>query len=196
MVEHVENPPLASQRAYYSIDGMTAELRQGEIISGLTQYSYNPSTGDVDALPIGLSIVATQDCDLLQDFTKRRDAHVGDLNCILLFEAQELLEFKKSVPPGKDIWKKIIQNKDERYQALQAISNDIDLLKIGIPDLVVDFKRLFAISPDDFYNQINSGTTQRRCRLEMPYREHFQNRAAFYLQRVMLPEPHKVVGPG
>jgi hypothetical protein len=25
----------------------------------------------------------------------------------------------------------------------------------------------------------------------MPYREHFQTRAAFYFQRIMLPEQHK-----
>jgi hypothetical protein len=59
--------------------------------------------------------------------------------------------------------------------------------------MILDFKRCFTLPAHDIYRQINpsaGGSARRRSRLEMPYREHLQSRAAFYLQRVTLPLPH------
>jgi hypothetical protein len=46
---------------------------------------------------------------------------------------------------------------------------------------------------EDVYQQIEAGLAVRRSRLEVPYREHLQCRAAFYFQRVTLPTPHEFV---
>jgi hypothetical protein len=39
---------------------------------------------------------------------------------------------------------------------------------------------------------LSQNGAQRRCRLLVPYREHLQSRLAFYLQRVAIPEPHRL----
>jgi hypothetical protein len=58
--------------------------------------------------------------------------------------------------------------------------------------MMLDFKRCFSLPAKEIYRQtaLPDGA-KRRCRLEMPYREHLQSRAAFYLQRVTLLLPHR-----
>lgn len=179
----------AADFAYSSSNN--AEFRQGEIISGLIQYIYSPANGDLIEQAHPFVVIASQDCDLLQDFNKTKDGGDSDLNSILCYEARIASEIRTSVA-GSDIWKRVIQNNDERYHALQAPPPVADAREEGLPDLVIDFKRFFSISSEDLRFQIGSGQAFRRSCLEPPYREHFQNRAAAYLQRVGVPEPHKL----
>lgn len=167
------------------------EYRQGEIISSVTQYTYNSAEGSVDAKLHTYVIIASQDCDLLQDFNARSESKVSDLNSVLCYEAHPATDARGNIA-GSDIWKRIIQNKDERYQLLQSISTEEDCLKQGLPDLIIDFKRFFSITIDDLDRQVAAGEAIRRTSLESPYREHFQSRAAYYLQRVGLPYNHKI----
>jgi len=171
-----------------------SEFRQGEIITGVIQYQYKPDDGDVEELPHSFVIIASQDCDLLQDHERAVKGEKSQLNGVLLYEANDASVVRGTVG-GSDIWRRVVQNNNERYHALEQAPPDIDLLGIGIPDLIVDFRRLFTMTATDLLAQIRSGTAQRRCRLEMPYREQFQTRAAFYLQRVGVPTPHKIGTP-
>ena len=79
-------------------------------------------------------------------------------------------------------------DRHERFHILPSIAPDFDLLGQGLPDLVVDFQRLFGVPTEEIFRQIASeNAAMRRCRLVSPYREHFQSRAMFYLQRIALP---------
>jgi hypothetical protein len=168
---------------------MTAELRQGEIITDLGKYIVNPVTQEVAIERYDFSVIATQDCDLLQDFNRRAAGEQGSLSGVLMFPMITAFAARDGFK-GKEMKTRIFQNKDERYHLLQRVAADQDLLKTGLPPLLVDFKRFFTMSPDELFHQFRQKTAARRCRLEMPYREHLQVRAAFYFQRIMLPEPH------
>lgn len=168
-----------------------AEFRQGEIVSDLVQNIYSPASGELIEQAHPFVIIASQDCDLLQDYNRTIAGGESDLNSILCYEARVATEVRTTVA-GSDVWKRVVQNNDERYHALQAPPPVADAQEAGLPDLVVDFKRFFAISSEDLRFQIDNGQAHRRTCLQSPYREHFQNRAAAYLQRVGVPEPHKL----
>jgi hypothetical protein len=99
---------------------------------------------------------------------------------------------KNSVPPGKDIWKRIIQNKDERYQCLEAVPPAQDLTREGIPSLGCDFKRFVTIPIDEVYKRLELNPAIRRARLLTPYAEHLLHRFCNFQSRIPLPENHEV----
>ncbi|MEX2741068.1 hypothetical protein AB3480_06425 [Rhizobium mongolense] len=181
--------PAARTDIYIKI--VEQEFRQGEIISGLTQYIFDAETNEISAIQHPYVIVASQDCDLFQDYGRLESGQDSDLNCILCYEAHLATDVRGRVA-GSDIWKRVSQNNDDRYHALQSAAAEYDNLAVGIPDMVIDFKKFFAITNLDLSSQIKKGEANRRTRLKEPYREHFQSRAAFYLQRVALPEPHRL----
>lgn len=186
--------PTRDQAPIYTTGEVGRELRQCEIISDVVQYVYRPAEGAADAIRHPLVIVMSQDCDLLWDYESQSqpDKH-PNLNGILLYELHPAAEYRGRVP-GSDVWRRVLQNKDDRYHFLEAVPPAKDLLGQGFPEMVIDFKRYFTAPPDEIYRQCaltDASGARRRCRLEMPYREHLQSRAAFYLQRVMLPLGHK-----
>jgi hypothetical protein len=165
-----------------------------EILSGVMQHrksfeSLHAAEPELDTILHPLCIVISQDCDLEQDFRARQDGKVASLPSVLLCEASSATELKGNVPAGKDIWKRIIQNKDERYQFLQAVAAVQDAMNEGLPELGIDFRRYFSVPTDELYEQFNLGT-RRRCRLVSPYKEHFMNRFAHFVARVGLPSDH------
>lgn len=167
------------------------EVRQSEIISGLFEYSFEPETKLVSADQHQFAVLASQDCDLLRDYEQRiKGGQQSPLNGILLFIARPAADLQTMVQ-GSDIRRRIRSNNDERHHCFQACLPDVDLSGEGFPSLVVDFRRFFSLSATSLYWQLSNGAT-RRCMLSVPYREHFQSRAAFYLSRVALPQPHVV----
>jgi hypothetical protein len=174
----------------YASGELSAELRQGEIITAIGKYVVNPSTKDVSVERYDYAIIATQDCDLLQDYNLRSEQKDSPLSGVLLFPMDAALSVRERFK-GSEARTRVFQNKDERYHMFERVGSDFDLQGVGLPPLLVDFKRFFTITPTEIFYQIEGGTATRRCRLEMPYREHFQTRAAFYFQRIMLPEQHK-----
>ena len=185
IVEQITELPI-----YTSLE-LARELRQAEILSDIKQHVV--TLGDdglgIDETLIPFAVIVTQDCDLVQEFDRRQQGQPSDLNSIMLFQAFEAEGFRAQIK-GADIWKRIRQNKDERYQALEKVEPDADLRRSGLPALIIDFKRSFSMTPVALYEQISSMSVRRRTRLEMPYREHLQARAAFFMQRVMLPRQH------
>ena len=186
--------PQAQRAPIYTRDSLAAELRQSEIISGLIQALWNPSTEEVEFREHPYAVVLTQDCDLLWDYEKRQKDGAGSLDSVLLYTADPAHEVRARTE-GRDIWKRIIQNNDERYHLLEFVGPEVDICGEGIGGLILDFKSFFTLPPEDIYRQIESQTARRRCRLEMPYREHLQCRAAYYFQRVTLPTPHQYKVP-
>ena len=57
---------------YFTMAELANELRQGEIISGLAQYFYDPKNSEVERIVHPFSVILSQDCDLLRDFESRK----------------------------------------------------------------------------------------------------------------------------
>jgi hypothetical protein len=190
---------LAPQR--YTPTEAGTPLRQSEILTGLIQRRQTlesiRSGSDPAIAPIlhRYAIIMSQDCDLEQDFNIRsRPGASGDndpaasavLPNVLLCEMVPLEQLLKTAPPGKDMKKMIMQNKNERYHVLEAIPATEDQSGEPLPSLGIDFKRYFTIPTDEVYAQINAGA-RRRCALTSPYLEHTCNRFSHFLGRVALP---------
>jgi hypothetical protein len=178
----------ASVSPFYTKTEMDRELRQGEVICNLTQYLYNPEQNSVETIPHPYAVVVNQDCDLLQDYNARNGGKGTEINSVLLYIA-EPTESKRAQIDG-DIWRRVLSNSNDRYHLLSKSPASCDLSDAELPSLIIDFKGFFTLPPDEVYRQCAAGEATRRTRLEMPYREHLQCRAAFYFQRVMLPEQH------
>ena len=88
-----------------------------------------------------------------------------------------------------ETWKRIEQNKEERFQFLQKIPPEADRLKEGLPEMAIDFKRYFTIPTEEVYLRFRL-EAQRRCRLASPYLEHLALRFGYYQMRVGLPADH------
>ena len=113
---------------------------------------------------------------------------------MLLYEARPATELLTFFPEAKEraTRKRIEGNKRRRFHYLRAIPPEWDAEGVGIPDLIIDFRRLFAIQPSELLRQCLDEGATRRARLSDLYREHLQCRVAFYLQRVALPEQHSI----
>lgn len=194
-------------------------LHQGEILTELVRVrqsldSIGTKDIGVDEVTHPYLIVMTQDCDLAQDadardvqakaannqsllndpeFKRKLDnAPKLRIENVLFCEAMSTSDMKNSVPPGKDIWKRIIQNKDERYQCLEAVPPAQDLVGQGMPSLGCDFKRFVTIPIDEVYRRLELNPTLRRARLLTPYAEHLLHRFCNFQSRIPLPENHEV----
>ena len=180
-------------------DGTPHKLRQGQILTNLKQTLIDITTIGLDDWKFKeqshpVAILLTQDCDLEQDYSARmstEDQSIKKVPNILFCEvttAEQLLS-----PPqlkGRDIQKRITQNKDERYHFLQKIEPADDTQGDGLPELGIDFKRHFTIPTDEIYKRLEIGETKIRCVLLSPYLEHLSCRFAYFLSRVALPQDH------
>ena len=177
-------------------------LRQGEMITGLVQARLTIAAVGADPKKVKWSgiehpfaIILSQDCDLAQDWRARRRASAADPNArkrllsnILFAQVHEAAEVKVDIGVS-DIWKRVRQNKDERYHFLQAVEAKGDRLGCGLPELSIDFKHYFTLPTDEVYKRILK-SAQRRCRLVSPYMEHLSTRFCYYQFRVALPQDH------
>lgn len=176
-------------------------LRQGELITGLVVYvPIEDDSADENNLFVlrqhPYAIVISQDCDLDWDFKLRAEAKedalgptTKELPNVLFAEAVTAAEARAAVK-SSEVWKRVQQNKDERYQFLQSILAEQDAEGAGIPELVLDFKRYFTVSTADVYQQIAT-TAKRRSRLISPYLEHLCLRFSYFQIRVALPLDHQ-----
>src|SRR6266498_3436798 len=105
---------------------------------------------------------------------------------VLLCLAQDAA---KAQVAGKDVWKRLQQNKDERYQFLERVPPELDALGQGMPELVVDFKQYLTLPTDELYERVKE-QAKRRCRLSNGYLAHFSSRFSYFQSRVALPDEH------
>lgn len=138
------------------------------------------------------AIVISQDCDLMWDHEERQKPQPNIyklLPNILLCEVLAATDLRGRNRLDSDIWKRVVQNKDERYHFLRSVDALEDLVGQGLPDLAIDFKRYFTVPTDEVYAQL-ALDARRRTRLVSPYLEHLCDRFAYFRQRVALPEDH------
>jgi hypothetical protein len=189
--------PTAAVGAYCVVEP-DRELRQGEILGNLTFYQMQPSEHDhtkVDTTEGSFSyaVILSPDCDLLQDFISRRDRKSGTLFSVLLFSVENAEQAQARMSYGRQEWKHVKQNEMDRFYFLQGIEGNHAVVPSGIPDLVIDFRRYFTLSPSEIYRQCQLTDAEKRChricRLTDLWREDLQRRAMSYMQRVALPDP-------
>lgn len=172
------------------------QLYQGEVVSNVVQARLEiESVGQTENVQVSYSIhpyaiVLTQDCDLESDYLRRTGGRPNSpgVPSILFCEVAEAATFRAGV--GGDIWRRLTQNKDERYQYLRDVEPEADAIKQGIPALVIDFKRYFSIPTDEVLRRLEIGELRRRACLESPYREQLATRLFYFQFRVALIEEH------
>ena len=134
-------------------------LFQGEIISNLLRLrldlaSLGTSAPVMQKEVYEYAILLTQNCELDQDFKARNAKNKPDkLIPNMLFCQLSTAEQLSGTVGGSDIWKRVRQNKDERYQFLQKVDVACDTLQQGLPELAIDFKRYFTIPTEEVYKR-------------------------------------------
>lgn len=189
----------ANEPVYVQIQAGSS-LRQGELITGLKEYQVDMSKSTNERIleyNHEIAIVLTQDCDLAQEinYSDRRSfgytaGHpIPNILFALVYSA-ESMKSGMSNSIGSKAWDRIKKNDDKRYQFLEQVPPNADVKNTGLPEMVIDFKRVFSVPLIEVYNQISRNVASRRTRLDRSYRDHFQHRFITYLGRVGLELDH------
>jgi hypothetical protein len=191
-------PEQGEPRLVYDRIELAGRLCGGEILSGFVEHQAVFGEGDYSerSEEHPYIVVLSQDCDLEQDDRARNTPDMEQskrtaalLRHVLLVTASAAEAVRVGVG-GKDIWKRVKQNKDERYQYLTAVAPAEGMLGSGVPDLVLDFKRTLSCPIGELLGAIGRGETIRRAKLRTPYVEHLAHRFGFFFQRIPLPRDH------
>jgi hypothetical protein len=185
-------------------------FRQGEILSDVVQVHVSLDSVNPGAKEVSLqekihpqAIILTQDCDLDWDFKAREQGEEGNklqlklVPNILLCEmipADTLRgQMRDAGAGGSDLWRRVLGNREERYHWFPQSRPEAGNSSEGLPDVVVDFKRVFSVPTDELYLRLGFGV-RRRLVLQGPYLQHFSARFGYYCLRVALPEAPKGLG--
>jgi hypothetical protein len=132
--------------------------------------------------------------DFLMNYHKgtyQQTGEISRLNAlishVILCDVYELSKIRNLVPPGKDIWKRIEQNQDERYHHLKPAQVE-DMPVSQLPDLYLDFKKVFGIATETLYEGLRIGTIRRVALVPPIYIHDLIHRFYGFLSRVALPE--------
>lgn len=185
-------------------------LRQGELLGEI--WEYRPEHPPI-ALPQDTSIqyravhhplmmVMNPDCDLEWDFRSRFPDESAQstytpapeaskpnilISHVLLCDVYEKGNIIDRVSPGRDIWKRIEQNQDERYHHFRPApigdSSTNELL-----DLYLDFKKVFGLPTESLYEGLRANAVKRIALVPPTYIHDLTHRFYGFLSRVGLPE--------
>ncbi len=189
-----DSPPMVDER-----------LRQGEIVLNLLELP--PSPSDTETLfneekspPVirsthPIALIVTQDCDLYWDWKLRQSPkevkkdikderkQLPHIHFCEMFMKEEI---RWSRGFNRPLWERVISNQDERYHLFhQSKIADTDE---QLPDLYVDFKRVFTLPTEYVYWLISSAYSTRKAIMTEPYLRDVIQRVFSYLSRVALPE--------
>ena len=172
-------------------------IRQGEVIQNVVELRARYLAGTVadpsahvtiERVNHALAIVATQDCDLDQDYKARQGSAGEDkvLAHVLLCDLFTQEDIRQRSKLTADLWKRVRQNQNERYHMLEAAQvRDSD---DGFPALYADFKAIFSLPTEAMYALLGCGSLVRKGFLPSPYLEDFTHRLYHYLGRVPIRE--------
>jgi hypothetical protein len=180
----------------------TDSLYQGEVLGGVVIHRVVAPAVALQEAPEILQevfpavIILHPDCDLAQDFAVRAGLDVGQtideadpkiLPQVLLVALFELETLRPRFQ-GKDLWRRAIQNQDERYHHLAAATIGAGEGAARLPEYLIDFRRTHAVPPAALYGAIVAGTAQRLARLPLPYLHDLAHRYFSYLGRPGIPD--------
>ncbi|MEB3249047.1 MAG: hypothetical protein VKK07_06855 [Merismopediaceae bacterium] len=184
------------ERVIYLASDKDSSLRQGEIVTGVIQYTpvIDEMTKELQELSFTpvicpYAIVITQDCDLDWDYKARKinDNPAKLLNSIILCEITTAESIKSADGMNRKEWDLVVAHRHERYYFFEKIPPKSEVEQEGLPELTGDFKRVFGIDAATLYRQIELGIVKRRAVLASPYLEHFSRRYHSFHGRVALP---------
>lgn len=190
------------EQAKYQLSIKNTPLRQGEILTNVTQY--NPVASELslnteelffESVIHPYAIVVTQDCDLDWDYKARQSGNDKTsklLNSIILCEISTAQEVRNTTDNmNSKEWNLVQSNRHERFYFFEIIPLEFELEKIGLPELTADFKKVFGIDSATLYRQIELGYAKRRTVLSNPYLENFSQRYHSFQGRVALPSQYE-----
>lgn len=147
----------------------------------------------ISYLHFPLVICLNQDCDLNSDSRDKlkensnKDCRLLHLVVAPLFNFDlfkqgehwgDIFQTGNQYNPKKTDGKKIINNEDPRFHYLHFEEG------FELPDMVIDFKHFFSVGTEYLYNNLD----KRVCSLSELYREKINQRFAYYISRIGLPE--------
>lgn len=151
--------------------------------------SAEPTTGDIFSKSIDdqteYTVLLTPSCDI----DKGKAEWMLFARCLLLSEQPEYVEFAQN--PGdrkaKGKIKSLLNDnregkQPERFKFLPSV--------IDLPDMVVDFQQLMAITLDEFNSLKEQGKLERIASLDSPYAEALIARFTRYFGRLGVPDLH------
>jgi hypothetical protein len=171
-------------------------LRQGEILGGIHELRpLHPAVAVADGTDVEyqlhrhpIMIVMTAECDLVRDYEARFDEpeelvpevdHPRLLPHLLLCEVYEHSRIRGRVG-ATDLWKRAVQNQDERYHHLLAAP-------IWLSDLYMDFKKTLSLPTESLYAGIENGGIHRLAVVAPIYIHDLMHRFYGFLSRVGVP---------
>lgn len=183
-------------------------LRQGELLASVWEHRPlfparpipRAHSVRVESVLHDLTVVLSPDCDLTWDYEMRfasflaedstaileTEQHPATVTHVLLCDVQSRDAFRPRFKGGKDLWRRVEQNQDERYHHLSAariIDSDVRM-----HDLYLDFKKVFAVQTDLLYDGV-LGRHIERLSLMPPYYLHdIIHRFYGFLSRIALPD--------
>jgi hypothetical protein len=189
------------KQAIYQPSNRNTSLKQGEILTNVTQYRpvVDELSQDLQELSFETilhpyAIVVTQDCDLDWDYTARQDdsAQLSKLlNSIILCEISSAQEVRATDNMNSKEWGLVSSQRHERFYFFEKILPECELEQMGLPELTADFKKVFGIDAATLYRQLELGIVKRRAVLYSPYLEHFSTRYHSFHGRVALPSQYE-----
>ena len=161
-----------------------------------------PEESQVDVRPIHhpMMIVMTAVCDLEQDYASRFQEVVvggpdgGELDeylpglvpHVLMCDVFSFDDLRPRFHGKGDIWRRVQQNQDERYQHFEpAIVEDGSVKEL--PDLYMDFKRSLSIPTDLIYQAVESQEVTRIAVIPDIHSHDVMHRYYSFLSRVGVP---------
>lgn len=152
---------------------------------------------------LSTSIVLSQECDLKYDYEARKQRAserklIPSIMLCKVFDAEQLFTAYKELNPGKEKqWKneckEIINNANFRYQFIERVPANLDILNEGLSEMVVDFKTYYTLPAEFLYWLIEQSISQRRAKFKSPYLENFIQRFFYYQSRIGIPRQHKTI---
>jgi hypothetical protein len=165
-------------------------LRQGQILHAVPSLHLDEES-KAALITYPHAVLLSQDCDLEQDFNSTTEGKPPVLENALLCRAVPIEEVQAVFRERNqsDLFRRVKQNQDERYQSLTAVTTDDAEL---CPPLVIDFRNYFTVSLSSLYSRMSVGRTTSICALNSPWAEKLSVRFASYLSRIALPTDHRV----
>ena len=151
-------------------------IQQCELFSNVVEVrlSYESIAAEDGELEIDqrlhpLAVVLSQGCDLDWDFRARTATDPVEqqrlankiMPNILFCELWYAADLRGQQKIQSDLWRRILNNADERYHILPACPAELDAAGTGLPQLAIDFKRVFTIPTEELYHRIGRGVQRR-----------------------------------
>lgn len=180
-------------------------IRQGELLANVWEHRVSVTTAmqspPIESRHHPLIVVLSADCDLLWDFNARfpdfvnegasrpeqiDEAHPSVISYVLACDLYPADQYRAQVR-GSEIWRRITSNQDSRYHSLAGSIETSDHTE-QLRHLIMDFKKLFALTVAGLYQGFSSAEVQRVALIPPIYVHDLMQRCFGFLSRVGLPD--------